>query len=678
MTHRARIMLEMARKSGRPTTEASVDPNLPSTSGISISRSPKKLTPQLETQSETSDSDFSPVASDYIPSVQQGSSTENEGTVGKRSKKIKSVGPKRLQRKRCRASGKTYTTAKGVVKVAKSMQPDPCATSKGCYNECSKNFQEGEREAIFKTYWHLDTFAQRNWLLSNTNEVGIKRPKPGASSRVKNYVYQFPKDGKKLKVCKKFFLATLAVSPKLLRYTLENVLEHRVAKPDQRGRHEPSNKTSDDIKKFIENFIQSLPAVPSHYCRQNTKKKYLPAEIANRRRLFMLFEEHCESSGKACEVSERVFRNIFNKEYNIGFHLPKKDKCNSCEKFKFVAQPSELEIQKQEEHKKEVAVTKSYFEKEQQRHETDPGFRCATFDLQKVLNTPYGDSMMLFYSRKYAFYNETVYESGTREGYCFLWGENDGNRGANEVCTVIHKYCQLVEDGGLTTHLSLFCDSCPGQNKNWQMIAMLYYVLSHAKNLKNIDLTFLIPGHTYMPVDSVHSTIERVVRKKIIWAPSEWPTVIKMARHTPKAYNVESLTYKNFKDYKVVQEAVFPKKVIHTVCGKKILFSKIRQFSIHKNDEDAVVVDFRYSLEDKQLLRIPIHKKAAERMTAPREGLYKKELGIAPQKYKDLETLCSKGVIPEIYRKQYLDMPQKPGKRDCLPQTDEEDERTDY
>lgn len=64
-------------------------------------------------------------------------------------------------------------------------------------------------------------------------------------------------------------------------------------------------------------------------------------------------------------------------------------------------------------------------------------------------------------------------------------------------------------------------------------------------------------------------------------------------------------------------------------------------------------------------------------MTTPRGGLYKKELGIAPQKYKDLKTLCTKGVIPEIYRKQYLDIPQKPEKRDCLPETDEEDEAED-
>jgi hypothetical protein len=38
---------------------------------------------------------------------------------------------------------------------------------------------------------------------------------------------------------------------------------------------------------------------------------------------------------------------------------------------------------------------------------------CMSFDLQKVLNTLYGDSALLFYSRKYAVHNFSMYESVT-------------------------------------------------------------------------------------------------------------------------------------------------------------------------------------------------------------------------------------------------------------------------
>lgn len=46
--------------------------------------------------------------------------------------------------------------------------------------------------------------------------------------------------------------------------------------------------------------------------------------------------------------------------------------------------------------------------------------QSASFDLQKVLNTPHGNNMLLFYSRKYAVYNLCFYESITRNGFCFI------------------------------------------------------------------------------------------------------------------------------------------------------------------------------------------------------------------------------------------------------------------
>jgi len=41
-------------------------------------------------------------------------------------------------------------------------------------------------------------------------------------------------------------------------------------------------------------------------------------------------------------------------------------------------------------------------------------------------------------------YNETYYESGTKTGYCFIWGEENGQRGANEIYTTISKYLTIV------------------------------------------------------------------------------------------------------------------------------------------------------------------------------------------------------------------------------------------
>lgn len=48
--------------------------------------------------------------------------------------------------------------------------------------------------------------------------------------------------------------------------------------------------------------------------------------------------------------------------------------------------------------------------------------------------------MNLYYSRKYSFYNCTVYESGFQNAFAYLWGEIDGQRGCNEIASSIYKY----------------------------------------------------------------------------------------------------------------------------------------------------------------------------------------------------------------------------------------------
>lgn len=130
--------------------------------------------------------------------------------------------------------------------------------------------------------------------------------------------------------------------------------------------------------------------------------------------------------------------------------------------------------------------------------------------------------MNLYYSRKYSFHNCTLYESGSQNAFSYLWGEMDGQRGSNEIVTSIYKYLNKVDIKNKITSIALYIDSCTGQNKNRAMIHMIYYGLKNKFNsLNEIKISFLISGHTYMPVDSIHVTIERFVKDKSVWAPSE-------------------------------------------------------------------------------------------------------------------------------------------------------------
>ena len=48
-----------------------------------------------------------------------------------------------------------------------------------------------------------------------------------------------------------------------------------------------------------------------------------------------MYEEHilkCKERGTDA-VNEPIYRCVFNEEYNLSFHVPKKDQCQVCNKF---------------------------------------------------------------------------------------------------------------------------------------------------------------------------------------------------------------------------------------------------------------------------------------------------------------------------------------------------------
>ncbi|KAJ8885292.1 hypothetical protein PR048_011489 [Dryococelus australis] len=132
--------------------------------------------------------------------------------------------------------------------------------------------------------------------------------------------------------------------------------------------------------------------------------------------------------------------------------------------------------------------------------------------------------MILYYSWKYAMYNLTFYESSAREYFCYLW--RDGKMGANE------------EYLGHVNEVALYCNSCHGQNKNRQMLAMVFCFLKDSRNVVSVSISYLITGHTFIHVYSIHGSNEYFTKKKTIWAPSECPTIVRNSIIMPGPYNV--------------------------------------------------------------------------------------------------------------------------------------------
>lgn len=226
-----------------------------------------------------------------------------------------------------------------------------------------------------------------------------------------------------------------------------------MAKQDNRKPNVPQ-KYSEAIKVYVTEFNKKLPVLPSHYNRPKTDRMYLPQEYKSTMHIYRKYLQDCKINGYQ-PVSEAVFRQIFN-EYNISIHVPKKDKCKICTKFqnnKETATESNKEPamdEKLQAHLEEKNATYRKF-KSHQNIKLANDTITTSFDLQKVLITPYKESMLLYYSRKYAVYNFTLYVSGTQNIFCFTWGESDGKRGSNEIVTCLLKYLKDIDSRGVKT-----------------------------------------------------------------------------------------------------------------------------------------------------------------------------------------------------------------------------------
>ena len=103
--------------------------------------------------------------------------------------------------------------------------------------------------------------------------------------------------------------------------------------------------------------------------------------------------------------------------------------------------------------------------------------------------------------------------------------------------------------GSPVEHVILYSDACTGQNRNQTVAACLLHSVATIPNIEIIDHKFLERGHIHMECDSMHAAIEFANSKTKIFTPSQWETVISMARRK-NPYRVVMLKHKDFKGFK--------------------------------------------------------------------------------------------------------------------------------
>ncbi|CAC5374170.1 ALOX5 [Mytilus coruscus] len=248
--------------------------------------------------------------------------------------------------------------------------------------------------------------------------------------------------------------------------------------------------------------------MPSHYCRSKTKREYLEPNLSINK-MYELYKELC-SSLKIIPEKNHLYRNIFNTEFNLRFHIPKKDKCETCEEHKASKSNDITDLdEKYQNHIKDKLETK--IERDKDRGDNS---YVLCFDLENVVACPWAEVSIFFYKRKINTYNYTAYFSLNKKGYNAVWNEMDARRGRNEIASAIISILRtiIVEHPNIDK-ICLWSNSCVPQNKNSSMVTALKILLFEHPKLQVIEHKFCSPGHSSIQeVDNIHSNIEKSLK----------------------------------------------------------------------------------------------------------------------------------------------------------------------
>jgi hypothetical protein len=216
------------------------------------------------------------------------------------------------------------------------------------------------------------------------------------------------------------------------------------------------------------------------------------------------------------------------------------------------------------------------------------------------------------------------------------------------------------------SHVSAFCDTCAGQNRNQFLAAALLHTVQTNENLYVVDVKYMESGHSYLEVDLMHSAIERARRHQNIYSPQEWEAVIRGARKTGRPYEVQRLVHSDFLAVKQLAKGIMKKRsrnqkddLVNWLSIKWFRFDKTRPY----------VIQYKYSVMDVEFNQISVLTGFEPQSVALQlHALYHDRIPISIAKKRDLMQLLKSEVIPCEYSCYYNELPSAGSTRDCFPE----------
>ncbi|XP_050305149.1 uncharacterized protein LOC126742537 [Anthonomus grandis grandis] len=516
-------------------------------------------------ESESSDSDMVNLQqlADKIKKKNNNSAGQVENVIKENRRGRKTVKEetreKRKLRKTNRNLGREYTTSKG--KLIRKRERRPLCS---CRNGCCSKVDDVQLDMLFDYFWSIGDFDER--VAYTASLITKQRKKTAITSERKKKrdcvnVFHLKVNGELIQVCKGCFEKTFDISNKFITTVLLKMNSTGICEKDKRGRKEPPNKISENSLQLVKDHIASIPTYESHYCRRNSEKRFLPSFYT----LIRLYEEYkiwVPPNNKP--VSRKIYEHVFH-EMGIKIKKFQKDTCATCEKLNILIRNeknSETLSRLKTELQSHLDEAQAAFDSKRQDKglaKQDETKLVYVFDLQQCLPTPDLTASVAFYKRKLWTYNLTMHECKKKQAICCMWYETISGRGANQVASCVFR--ELLSLPPEIKHVTLYSDTCGGQNKNSHIVAM-FLVLMQLTHLESVDHKFLVPGHTHMECDSDHSVIERKKKKYEypINHPRDWFQLVRLCRQANNKFQVIEMNREHFYSFSDLLKKVFQVK----------------------------------------------------------------------------------------------------------------------
>jgi hypothetical protein len=403
-------------------------------------------------------------------------------------------------------------------------------------------------------------------------------------------------NGFDVKICKKEFISIHGLtSPKRLQLLQKQMIEGLTTpKSDQRGKYlNRHNKISEEACQSARDHINSIPKYISHYSRnKNPNKVYIDHDLNISSLYHDYYKPWCAETN-TIPISQDKYRRIFCLEFNIGFKLPRSDTCKICDELdvKIENTKEDEDSLKQLKIEKELHLRRAEAMKDTLKNEiklaASKDTYILSFDLQQALPVPSLTTGPAFYLRKAWVYNLGIHDCVNDKGYMYMWCENTGKRGSDEIASILFKHFKKRER--LPKNLIIYTDNCGGQNKNWVLISLWKQLVAEGV-FDSVEHRFLVVGHTHLPSDRDFAMIEKYKKKmKAVYEPADWYDAVRKCKRT-NPFEVTTMKREDFFSFKILEKNLTKKKF--TDEKENVSFSKVCVFRF--DNENSYIMKIKH------------------------------------------------------------------------------------